>query len=273
MAASEGRATVTAQQLDAAARSCEQAAHYLSMAPPKARAWAERLVGASRSSDQPGAQSADRNKATGGAGDIAERDVFGRVERLSLPFKPSEPAEGNEPPLIQVARKAFEKLRKKQQKDEEQYEEPDPIELEIAVAESGDFEITNEDAAEDPEYKIQVDLGPAVAELLKSMAANSRQQWSEARITITPDRVTAHYTYAKNPIAPEPPVIDIELPDAAPDPDHEPVEEIEPAPPEVDLDIEPAGDADEPDGTVRAPGAGRDDGHQTTTGSAAADPV
>ena len=111
MAASHGRATVAAQQLDAAARSCEQAAHYLSMAPPKARAWAERLVGASRSSDQPDARSADRNRATGRSGDIAERDVFGRVERLSLPFKPSEPAEGNEPPLIQVARKAFEKLR------------------------------------------------------------------------------------------------------------------------------------------------------------------
>ena len=212
MAASHGRATVAAQQLDAAARSCEQAAHYLSMAPPKARAWAERLVGASRSSDQPDARSADRNKATGGSGDIAERDVFGRVERLSLPFKPSEPAEGNEPPLIQVARKAFEKLRKKQQKDEEQYEEPEPIELEIVVAESGELEITEQDPPEESQYEIQVDLGPAVAELLKSMATDSRQQWSEAHITITQDRVTANYTYAKDPIAPEPPVIDIELP-------------------------------------------------------------
>ena len=43
--ASHGRATVAAQQLDAAARACEAAAHYLSMAPPKARAWAERLIG------------------------------------------------------------------------------------------------------------------------------------------------------------------------------------------------------------------------------------
>lgn len=212
MAASEGRATVTAQQLDAAARSCEQAAHYLSMAPPKARAWAERLVGASRSSDQPDARSADRNKATGGSGDIAERDVFGRVQRLSLPFKPSEPAEGNEPPLIQVARKAFEKLRKKQQKAEEQYEEPDPIELEIVVAESGELEITEQEAPDSAEYEIKIDLGPAVEELLKSMAADSRQQFSEAHITITPDRVRANYTYAKDPIAPEPPVIDIELP-------------------------------------------------------------
>lgn len=36
IAASQGRATVAAQQLDAAARACEAAAHYLSMAPPKA---------------------------------------------------------------------------------------------------------------------------------------------------------------------------------------------------------------------------------------------
>ena len=36
IAASHGQATVAAQQLDAAARSCEEAAHYLAMAPPKA---------------------------------------------------------------------------------------------------------------------------------------------------------------------------------------------------------------------------------------------
>ena len=88
IAASHGRATVAAQQLDAAARACEQAAHYLSMAPPKAKAWAERLVGASRSSDRPDAQSADRNRTTGGSSGIAERDLFGRVTRTSLPFKP-----------------------------------------------------------------------------------------------------------------------------------------------------------------------------------------
>ncbi|HEU4948303.1 MAG TPA: hypothetical protein VFT31_14220, partial [Kribbella sp.] len=68
IAASEGRATTAAMQLDAAARACEEAAHYLAMAPPKAKAWAERLVGASRPSARPGSGSADRNKATGGAG-------------------------------------------------------------------------------------------------------------------------------------------------------------------------------------------------------------
>ena len=53
MAASQGRATVAAQQLDAAARACEAAAHYLSMAPPKARAWAERLIGDGRTHRPP----------------------------------------------------------------------------------------------------------------------------------------------------------------------------------------------------------------------------
>jgi hypothetical protein len=41
---SSGRATVAAQQLDAAARACEAAAHHLSLAPPKARDWALRMV-------------------------------------------------------------------------------------------------------------------------------------------------------------------------------------------------------------------------------------
>jgi hypothetical protein len=67
IAVSGGRAMVAAQQLDAAARACEEAAHYLSMAPPKTRAWAERLIGpqldGSRQAD-PG--SADRNPLTGG---------------------------------------------------------------------------------------------------------------------------------------------------------------------------------------------------------------
>lgn len=45
IAVSGGRATTAAQQLDAAARACDEAAHYLSMAPPRTRAWAERLIG------------------------------------------------------------------------------------------------------------------------------------------------------------------------------------------------------------------------------------
>ena len=128
IAASHGRATVAAQQLDAAARACEAAAHYLSMAPPKARAWAERLTGDSRTSDRPSANSADRNKATGGTGDVAERDTQGRTKRLTATFEDLELAEDNEPPLIKVARKAFEKFRKQQEKAEEDRDLPeDPL--------------------------------------------------------------------------------------------------------------------------------------------------
>src|ERR1700704_3038013 len=50
IAASRGQATTAAMQLDAAAHACEEAAHYLAMAPPKAKAWAERLVGSNRPS-------------------------------------------------------------------------------------------------------------------------------------------------------------------------------------------------------------------------------
>src|SRR5882757_4534617 len=64
IAASQGRATVAAQQLDAAARACEEAAHYLSMAPPRAKAWAQRLVGGG-SGARPDASSADRDRTTG----------------------------------------------------------------------------------------------------------------------------------------------------------------------------------------------------------------
>lgn len=67
IAVSGGRATMAAQQLDAAARECEEAAHYLSMAPPKTRAWAERLIGAKLDgSRQPDPGSAERNPLAGG---------------------------------------------------------------------------------------------------------------------------------------------------------------------------------------------------------------
>ncbi|MFK4084637.1 DddA-like double-stranded DNA deaminase toxin [Kribbella sp. NPDC020789] len=60
-------ATMAAHQLDAAARACDEAAHYLSMAPPKARAWAERLVELGAAGDtRQGAGSADRNLLTTG---------------------------------------------------------------------------------------------------------------------------------------------------------------------------------------------------------------
>ncbi|GAA1581789.1 hypothetical protein GCM10009789_39380 [Kribbella sancticallisti] len=214
IAASHGQATVAAQQLDAAARACEEAAHYLSMAPPKTKAWAERLVGAPRSSNRPGEQSADRNKATGGVGDVAERDLLGRVVRTSLPFKPLEDAEGKEPPMIKVARKAFEKLRKKQEKDEVQREDPEPLEVEI-VAESGEVEVVYQESPEERDYEIQMDLNAAATELLKAMEESGKQSWTAATITLTPDRVSGVFTYPDLPEAAEPPVIDVELPEPA----------------------------------------------------------
>jgi hypothetical protein len=64
IAASRGQATTAAMQLDAAAQACEEAAHYLAMAPPKAKAWAERLVGSNRPSQGVAPGSPDRNPAT-----------------------------------------------------------------------------------------------------------------------------------------------------------------------------------------------------------------
>ncbi len=244
--ASQGRATVAAQQLDAAARACEEAAHYLSMAPPKAKAWAERMVGAPRSSDRPDSQSADRNRSTGGSGDVAERDLLGRVTRTSLPFKPLEDAEGKEPPLITVARKAFEKLRKKQEKDEEQREQPEELEMEIVVAESDEFEklrkqrekdeeqreqpeelvveivvaesgeveVLDQELPEERDYEIKAELDAAATNLLKSMQDQPHQPWTAATILITPTQVTATFTYPDEPAAPTPaPIIDVHLPD------------------------------------------------------------
>ncbi|MEV6415731.1 hypothetical protein [Kribbella sp. NPDC051718] len=219
IAASQGQATVAAQQLDAAARACEQAAHYLSMAPPKTKSWAERLVGAPRSSDRPDAQSADRNRATGGSSsDIASRDLLGRVTRFSLPFKPLEDSEDFEPPLITVARKAFEKLRKQQEKDAEEYEQPEELEFEILVAETGELEVFEEiEPPEDRDYEIKAELDAAARELLKSMEEHGKQSWTAATVLIAPDKVTATFTYPDEPPpTPAPIIIDVELPEPGP---------------------------------------------------------
>jgi hypothetical protein len=210
--ASQGRATVAAQQLDAAARSCEEAAHYLSMAPPKTKAWAQRLIGDGTTTNRPDSASADRNKATGGAGDLAERDPQGRTKRLSAPFNPSKPPEAPEPPLIKIARKAFETLRKKQQQDEENRETPEPLEVEITVTSDGQLAV--QEPANQPEerdFQIAVDLSEAAHELLAAMAEHGKQTWERAALTITPDHVTATFDYPQD--LPQPPVVDIELPD------------------------------------------------------------
>jgi hypothetical protein len=215
IAASHGRATVAAQQLDAAARACEAAAHYLSMAPPKARAWAERLVGEGRRSDRPSADSADRNKATGGTGDLAERDSQGRTKRLTATFEDLDLPEDNEPPLITVARKAFEKFRKAHEKDDENDRDQDPLEVEILIEESGEIVVQEEDerdrkAREDrltQDYQIEVDLTEAVKQLLAAMSESSEETWERADLTITPNHVEATFDYPQD--RPKPIVVDI----------------------------------------------------------------
>ncbi|HZX02412.1 hypothetical protein [Kribbella sp.] len=241
--ASRGQATVAAQQLDAAAHACEAAAHYLSMAPPKARGWAEGLVGdGGPSTNRPSSDSADRNKPTSGTG------VRIRTTRLTATYENLEVAEDNEPPLVTVARKAFEKFRPAENDDEQ-----DPLELDITVTETGelileernekeeakreerltrDFEFIpdRDDEDEPPEYEerdekeeakreerltadheIDADLTEAVKALLASMPPD--HQWQHATITITTDTAEATFDHAE---APEfaPIVVDIGVPAA-----------------------------------------------------------
>jgi hypothetical protein len=219
IAASQGRATVAAQQLDAAARACEAAAHYLSMAPPKARTWADRLVGGGRGTDRPSSDSADRNKLTGGTGDVADRDAKGRTKRLTATFDDLETPEDNEPPLITVARKAFEKFRKAREKDDEDPQPDEPLEIEIKVAETGELEIEERDEKEDEkrndhllqDFEIAVDLTKAAEQLLAAMAESADQKWHQATLTITPTRAEATFTYPEAD-HPAPIVVDINLP-------------------------------------------------------------
>lgn len=215
--ASHGRATVAAQQLDAAARACEAAAHYLQLAPPKSRAWAERLVGSGGpSTNRPSSDSADRNKTTGGTGDIAERDSQGRTKRLTATFEDLEVADDNEPVLITVARKAFEKYRKAH--PEEQDRDDEPLEVEITVTESGEFEFEERDEKEDKkrndhllqDFEIEVDLTEPVKDLLAAMAESANQKWHHASLTIEPHRAEATFDYP-DPDHPDPIVVDIDL--------------------------------------------------------------
>ncbi|MFG1621697.1 hypothetical protein [Kribbella sp. NPDC049227] len=241
IAASQGRATVAAQQLDAAARACEAAAHYLSMAPPKARAWADRLVGGGRGTDRPSSDSADRNKLTGGTGDLAERDAKGRTKRLTATFDDLETPEDNEPPLITVARKAFEKFRKAREKDDPQTEEP--LEIEIKVAETGELEIEERDEKEEEkrndhllqDFEITVDLTEAAQHLLAAMAESADQKWQQATLTIDPTRVEATFAYPEDH-HPQPIIVDIQLPDRPPTalPDFDPARDPRPIGPEFE---------------------------------------
>ncbi|MER7245683.1 restriction endonuclease fold toxin-2 domain-containing protein [Kribbella sp. NPDC000426] len=235
--ASRGQATVAAQQLDAAARACEAAAHYLSMAPPKARGWAEGLVGtAGPSTNRPSSDSADRNKLTSGSGDL---DSLGRTKRLSYEYEDLEVAEDNEPPLITVARKAFEKYRKSHEKDDEEERDAEPLEVEIRITETGEIEFEERDEKQDKkrnehlleDFQIEVDLTEAVKALLASMATTADQQWQHANLTITTDETTATFDYPEED-RPQPIVVNVELPDL---PDRQPG--AEPAEP-VDVELQ-----------------------------------
>ena len=241
--ASRGQATVAAQQLDAAARACEAAAHFLSMAPPKARGWAEGLVGdRGPSTNRPSSGSADRNRATGGSADL-------KVRRLTISHEDVEVVEDDEPPLITVARKAFEAYRKAHEKDDDTAE-PEPLELEITVTETGelifdeadksedqkraerltrDFEFAPKSDEEVPEleepdeketkqrtdrltrdFELTPDLTEAVKALLETLSED--RQWEHATLTITTDLLEATFDDPEDS-PPAPIIVDIELPD------------------------------------------------------------
>lgn len=79
-----GSARTAALQFYAAARACDEAAHYAAMAPLAARAWAEQMVGGTRTADRPTIGSRD----VPASGSDPETDVhevdgrrFGRVRR------------------------------------------------------------------------------------------------------------------------------------------------------------------------------------------------
>ena len=245
--ASHGQAKVAAQQLDAAARACEAAAHYLSMAPSKARAWAEGLVGAGGpSTNRPSSDSADRNKTTGGTGDVAERDERGRTKRLTATIDDLEVAEDNEPPIVTVARKAFEKFRKAREKDEDDDRDDEPLEVEITVLETGELEFEERDDKEEAkredrltrDLEIAIDLTEPVKNLLAAMSESEAQKWHHATLTITTTRIEATFDYPDDKNRPQPIVVNIDLPDL---------------PRTTDLDFDPALDL-RPVGTDFAPG-------------------
>lgn len=66
-------ARMAATQLDDAARRCEEAAHYLSMAPPRARAWVEQIVSGVRTVEPAGDNTSRRPDAPGAGALSAKR--------------------------------------------------------------------------------------------------------------------------------------------------------------------------------------------------------
>ncbi|RZT07394.1 hypothetical protein EV649_8100 [Kribbella sp. VKM Ac-2569] len=214
--ASRGQATVAAQQLDAAARACEAAAHFLSMAPPKARGWAEGLIGTpGPSTNRPSSDSADRNKSTSGTSDVQVR-----TRRLTATYDELEVAEDNEPPLVTVARKAFEKYRKAYEEDDQERDDENLLELEITVTETGEVLFEEPDEKEEDkraerlarDFEIDPDLTEAVKLLLDSMTEADADKWQHATLTITPTHIEVAFGYPEQP-TPAPLIVDVNLPD------------------------------------------------------------
>jgi hypothetical protein len=198
--ASRGQATTAALQLDAAARACEEAAHYLAMAPLKGKAWAERLVGGtSRTGHRPDAGSADRNRATGGVGDVVDRDEVGRVIRTSAVLAGSR---GGEPPLIKVARAALRTVDQMRRRGRDE-----PVQVEIVVADSGEVAVSAQvqvDSDDVQALEIGADGNEAAAALLQAMEEHGRGSWHKARLAIEGTRVTARFEYDQTVPAAEP---------------------------------------------------------------------
>ncbi|GAA0624237.1 hypothetical protein HPO96_33980 [Kribbella sandramycini] len=125
--AAQGGATTAAHQLDAAARSCEAAAHYLSLAPPKARTWADHLVTTGPATNNPSPNSPNRNPTTAA----------------------SEPTE------ITTSRKPFEKFHETHKNTEDQTQPPEnPLDPEILRTETPDHPVeepTDEERKADEE--------------------------------------------------------------------------------------------------------------------------
>ena len=198
--ASRGQATTAALQLDAAARACEEAAHYLAMAPLKGRVWAERLVGVRpRTGHRPDAGSADRNKATGGVGDVADRDELGRVTRTSAVLERSG---GGEPPLIRVVRAALRTVDQLRMRGKDE-----PVQVEIVVADSGEVAVSAQVQVESDDVQtveIEAEGNEAAAALLQAMEEHGRGSWHKARLAIEGIHVTARFEYDQTVPAAEP---------------------------------------------------------------------
>jgi hypothetical protein len=91
------QARMAAMQLDEAARRCEEAAHYLSLAPPRARGWVEQMVNGVRTAEPSGGGTASRTDMGAKRTSPAEGR---RAEDSSTPeaLKGSEAADEDELP-------------------------------------------------------------------------------------------------------------------------------------------------------------------------------